>query len=145
MVVERITDISQVKDVLSACELPNTDVAPSESLIFFGVHDDSKLIAVIGLELLGLSSLLRSLAVLPDFRNNRVAKVLVDYVEKYARTYGIESLYLLTSTADGYFSTLGYVIAKRDEAPLAIQNTAQFSGICPSSAIFMKKQLSRQI
>lgn len=63
---------------------------------------------------------------------------------EYARELGISSLYLLTTTAQGYFSNLGFAVIPREKAPEAIQRTRQFSGICPSSATFMHRPLEQR-
>jgi amino-acid N-acetyltransferase len=65
----------------------------------------------------------------------------VDFAEAHAAPLGVESLYLLTTTADAFFSRLGYSPASREEAPSFIKNTSQFSGLCPASSVFMCKHL----
>jgi amino-acid N-acetyltransferase len=50
-------------------------------------------------------------------------------------------LYLLTTTADAFFRRLGYEQTARELAPPAIKATREFSSLCPSSSIFMVKQL----
>jgi amino-acid N-acetyltransferase len=52
---------------------------------------------------------------------------------------GISQVYLLTNTAANFFAWLGYQVMKRTDAPLPIQSTAQFSSLCPDSAVLMFK------
>lgn len=134
----QLADITQL---LSACGLPTADVATSGALLFFGEQSNGKLAGVIGLEVYGTVALLRSLAVAPAQRKHGLGRSLVRFAETYAAKHGIESLYLLTTTAGDFFSKLGYAIASREAAPLPIKATPQFSGLCPGSSAFMSKQL----
>jgi amino-acid N-acetyltransferase len=54
----------------------------------------------------------------------------------------VKALYLLTIDAAAFFSRLGYQEIARSEAPAAITGTAQFAGLCPSSAHCMRKPLT---
>lgn len=131
----------EIKQLLSACELPTSDIASSNSFLFFGCHSDAKLVGVIGLEIYGPAALLRSLAVAPSHRNHGLGRSLVGFAEAQAAPLGVESLYLLTNTAEGYFSKLGYSPASREDAPSSIKATMQYSSLCPASSAFMSKRL----
>ncbi len=118
-----------------------SDISPSRSLQFFGCRADAKLVGVIGLEVGVPDALLRSLAVAPSHRNHGLGRSLVTFAEAQAASLGVESLFLLTATAETYFSKLGYSPASRVEAPSSIKATAQFSELCPASSVFMSKRL----
>ncbi len=141
MSIEPIDRLAEIKQLLAACELPTTDILPSKSLLFFGCHSDAKLVGIVGLEICGTVALLRSLAVDPLQRKQGLGKSLVDFAEAHAASLGVESLYLLTTTADSFFSGLGYSPASREDAPSLIKNTSLFSGLCPASSVFMCKHL----
>ena len=96
---------------------------------------------LVGLELFGDVALLRSLVVVPAARSSGMGTALVRYAENYARSQGVRTLYLLTTTAEGFFARLGYSHAARDAAPPAIRSTREFAGLCPASSAFMSKQL----
>jgi amino-acid N-acetyltransferase len=132
---------TEVTQLLTACELPTSDIASSDSILFFGLHADDKLVGIVGLEVYGSVALLRSLAVAPGQRKHGKGKSLVEFAETYAAKHGIESLYLLTTTAGDFFSKLGYSAASRETAPSPIKTTSQFSGLCPSSSAFLSKHL----
>ena len=63
---------------------------------------------VIGLQLLGRNGLLGSLAVDSLYRNQGVGKALYAKLVGYANLRGVTKLYLLTLTAQEYFSKLGF-------------------------------------
>jgi C_GCAxxG_C_C family probable redox protein len=140
-VIGPVSDLEEIKALLSDCDLPVADIAPSQSLLFFGCRGEPELVGVAGLQIAGSVALLRSLAVRPPARNYCLGKALVAHAEAHAASLGVQSLYLLTTTAATYFAKLGYTPATREDAPPAIASTAQFSGLCPASSAFMRKQL----
>lgn len=134
-------DETSVKRLLQECRLPASDITPAHLKDFFASGDGSGIFGVIGLEIYGDVALLRSLAVSPERRNAGVAKQLVMHAEKHASAQAVRTICLLTTTADKFFSRLGYGPAPREQAPPAIQRTMEFSTLCPTSSIFMSKQL----
>lgn len=66
---------------------------------------------------------------------------LVAKAEGHAKAHGVEEVYLLTTTAEGFFARLGYERVEREGAPESIRGTKEFSSICPSSAVLMRKLL----
>jgi len=109
---------------------------------FFGYRHGSELDGVVGLKLCGGVALLRSLAVSPGRRASGLGSRLVVHAERYAQDRGVQSLYLLTTTAKFFLQRLGYARIPREEAPAAIRATQEFSGICPMSSVFMVKHMS---
>lgn len=133
---------SAAKQLLSASDLPVADITAQHMRHFFGCGSDSKLAGLVGLELYGDVALLRSLAVTVEMRGSGLGSKLVEYAEGFAREKGVTSLYLLTTTAEAFFQHRGYVRVPREEAPEAIKETTEFSGICPLSSAFMAKHFT---
>jgi amino-acid N-acetyltransferase len=96
---------------------------------------------VIGLEIKKQNALLRSLAVDADYRNRRIATSLVGEIEDYAKSKEVDTLYLLTMTAEAFFEKCGYRRIARDSAPTEIQETTEFRNLCPASAVCMVRHL----
>jgi amino-acid N-acetyltransferase len=138
-------DLSSVKQLLSESGLPIEDITAQHLHHFFGTGSGLELEGLVGLELYGDVALLRSLAVASSRRGTGVGSGLVAHAERHARDQGVQSLYLLTTTAEQFFLRRGYARVPRDEAPAAIKGTKEFSGICPVSSIFMVKQLMTMI
>lgn len=131
----------EVKHLLAQCQLPTSDVSPRHLEHFFGCGSVEAPKGVVGLELYDKVALLRSLAVSADSRGNGWGKALVAQAERYARSQGVTEIYLLTTTAAEFFERLGYKRTDRERAPQCIQQTEEFSALCPSSSAFMVKTL----
>lgn len=136
---QRCLDLALVKAILGACDLPTSDLTQKALENFFVVGDGKNAEAVIGLEVMGASALLRSLAVLPASRGKGLATNLVGFIEQHAIDLGVMNLYLLTTTASRFFESQGYTPVQRSEVPEVIQTTAEFSSLCPDDAIVMTK------
>ena len=135
-------DFGSIRELLSANGLPASDLSLA-LLAHFRVHrDGERVVAVGGIELLGTTGLLRSVAVDPAYRATGIASPLVAALEREAARLGLDALYLLTTTAADFFARRGYVVVGRGSVPAAIRETAQFTQLCPGSATCMRKTLS---
>jgi len=100
---------------------------------------ENGIIGVAGMELYPPDGLLRSVAVEQSKRHSGIgADLCADLFEK-AGLWGISNVYLLTTTALGFFHKLGFEKTDRDSTPKSIQLTEEFSNLCPSSATCMIK------
>lgn len=142
MNIEPVQLNPQVEALLAQAGLPVADLREAIGLQLFAMRADERLTGVVGIEVHGTAGLLRSLAVDTPNRNGGHGKALVSHVESWAAQRGIKALYLLTTTAAEFFVHLGYDATPRSAAPPAIAGTAQFTGLCPSSSIFMRKALA---
>jgi amino-acid N-acetyltransferase len=105
------------------------------------VRDQGRLVGMIGLEGEGEAALLRSLWVEPGRRGEGLAALLCRRLLAVAQGRGILDLFLLTTTARGFFEHAGFRVVDRAEAPAILQESAQFRSLCPSSAICMARSL----
>ena len=142
MRAETINLNTEVEALLADAQLPVADLSSSRSLGLLGFRERGRLVGVVGVELYGSVGMLRSLVVAPAHRNTGLGMTLVSNAETKAAEQGVESLYLLTTTAAQFFARLGYEAVPRSEAPAVIAATAQFSELCPASSTFMRKVLA---
>jgi len=119
--------------------LPTEDLDPGKQL--FVAEEDNKVIGTVTVEYDYDNALLRSLSVSEERRNSGIGAMLVDFIEDYVRKQGVQNVYILTTTAENFFTKNGYQKVERSQVPAFIQNTSEFTSICPSSATVMKKQL----
>jgi amino-acid N-acetyltransferase len=129
-------DLASVERLLIASGLPTAGV--SDALCTFVVaeaHGD--IVGVVGLEVCCDHGLLRSTAVEPSYRDRGLGRALVERIIAEAEARGIHALYLLTTTAERYFPSFGFVATTRDAVPPPIRETVEFTSACPSSATVM--------
>jgi amino-acid N-acetyltransferase len=102
----------------------------------------AELIGVAGLEVLGDTALLRSVAVRADQRRSGVARILCEKALARAKVRGVAHVYLLTTTAADYFrQKFQFAPLDRALAPQAIQGTYEFSQACPQTAALLSRRL----
>lgn len=133
-------DFATVFELLNEAELDYSDLKQPVIRLFQFV-ENGRVTAVGGLEIRDGQALLRSVGVKKELQGRGLGKRLVAQIEKAASQSGIQSLYLLTTTASGFFQSLDYRTIHRDDFAAPLKQTAQFAGLCPASAICMKKEL----
>lgn len=127
-------------ELLKKNNLPTEDISPGTQL--FVVEEENEVIATVAVEYDYNDALLRSLSVSEKKRNLGIGKELVNFIEDYVHKQGVQNIFLLTTTADHFFSGKGYKIIDRSNVPQFIQNTKEYSVICASSSTLMKKNLT---
>jgi amino-acid N-acetyltransferase len=129
-----------IEALLAENKLPVNDLPESLENFFAAISKD-ELVGVIGLEIYGRYGLLRSLAIKSGNRNQGIAGQLVAQIETFAKSKGLEAIYLLTETADKYFDSKHYERIARAEVPAEVRQSSEFSFVCPQSAVTMKKMI----
>ena len=133
-------DLPHLLALLKHASLPTEDLVDAD-VAFLVADSDGTMAGVIGLQPFGTDALLRSLAVAHDHRGQGIARRLVSELEAMARHRGIDTVYLLTQTAERFFLLQGFKALPRHEAPATLQSSAEFRSLCPASAVCMRKRL----
>jgi amino-acid N-acetyltransferase len=135
-------DLGTIQNLLNASDLPVGDVSTTLIEGFLVTEDASgTVVGSGGLEQIGSSVLLRSLAFTPEWRGTGVARKLVELLEDNARSLGQQDVWLLTTTAERFFERAGYERVNRDEVSSDVRLCTQFAVLCPSTALCMRKRL----
>lgn len=134
------TDLPYVEALLARNDLPTADVR-SKSDCFFVAARHGERVGIGGLEVHGPDALLRSVVVEASARGEGIGTGICDQLEGIARERGVETVYLLTTTAAGFFGDRGYERIEREGAPGGIAATAEFAELCPSTATCMRKSV----
>lgn len=129
-------DLNRVQALLRSNNLPFEDCG-DHLPNFIGIAQDNQIIAVGGFEHVGRFALLRSVAVDAQYRGLGLGSSLIQKILGHLTLLKVETVYILTETADQYFSQLGFKVLERDGLPVEIQTTQQFQTLCPASAIAM--------
>lgn len=133
-------DLPAVLALVRQSELLETGV--SEAIERFQVaRVSSRAVGCAGLEIYSNAGLLRSVAVEPSARKAGLGAALVGRVVAAAREAGLNELYLLTTTAPGFFERLGFVRVERGEVPAAVADSWELRVGCPQTAQVMRLAL----
>ena len=108
---------------------------------FLVAERDRQAVGAIGLEIRGSDALLRSAVVSPEARGAGIGASLVTAVLDLARDEGVTTLYLLTTSAQGYWARQGFAVVSRDVVPDAVKRSEEFVGACPASAAAMMRMV----
>lgn len=137
-------DLPAVLALLEDAGLPYQDITTEHLGNFLVAAGGRSILGAVGLERYGENALLRSLVVRPESRFTGLGKQLIDAIEEHARRTSVGTLYLLTTTAADFFARRGYEVIERSSAPAALQETTEFSSLCPSQAICMRRSLNQK-
>ncbi|WP_435065318.1 arsenic resistance N-acetyltransferase ArsN2 [Halobaculum sp. EA56] len=145
--------LDRVEALLAANDLPTEDVRTGPGQFYLardgddesdGDGDGDAVVGVGGVERHGSAGLLRSVAVEESSRGDGYGTALCAALEDRARREGAGTLYLLTTTAAGFFERLGYEAVDRESVPPAIRSTTEFAELCPASATCMRKRVGER-
>lgn len=131
---------SKAVQLLKKYNLPTEDI--NKDTLLFIMQEDEEVIGTVGLHIFNQDALLRSLCVIEEKRNCGAAIQMVEFIEALALTKGIRKLYLLTNTASSFFGKRQYTEVERSMVSDEIKGTAEFSRLCPATALVMVKQLA---
>jgi amino-acid N-acetyltransferase len=126
---------------LRKANLPTADVTEPRMLFWRFSTDDDVPAGFGGLEVHGPDALMRSVVTLPPLRGRGIGAAIVSALEMEARLAKCSAIYLLTTTAERLFGKLGYAKLDREQAPMGIRASTQFSSLCPDTATLMVKRL----
>lgn len=135
----RRADLAGIRRLLDTEHLPSIDITEDALEHFLVYRDETGVVGGVGLERYGEVALLRSLAVARKQMGRGLGRRLVVAAEKLAAELNVRSIYLLTTTAESFFEHLGFRRMPRQDVPLAIRNTREFSSLCPATAVMMVK------
>ena len=139
---QRARDRARVIELLHEAHLTDHDWRSGEADVdFLVMRESGEVVGAIGLQHAGGAGLLRSLVVAPSLHRQGRGAALVAAAEQLAVRRGMDDMYLLTTTVPAFFALLDYLRVERASAPPAVQQTAQFSTLCPTSAVCMHKRL----
>ena len=131
---------NQARSLLITNGLPVSDLEET-NVKLWGVIINNQLIATVGGEIYDKELLLRSLSVASAYRGQGLARVFCEHIFNYALKINIKDIYLLTETATDYFFNLDFTEVPRHKAPISIQSTRQFSGLCSDKAQLLYRDI----
>jgi len=132
------SDLAAIVALLAEAGLPQ-DETELRAARFLVAKDDHRLVGAIGAEVAGSDALLRSLVVAPAKRGSGLGGELVRRLDLAAGAWGVTHWWLLTTTAERFFSAHGFRVVPRDSAPESIRVSRQFTGGVCASAVCLTR------
>ena len=108
----------------------------------FLVLEHSGIAAVVGMEILENAGLLRSLAVRRSDRKKRFGMRMTVAIVDQAREQGVQTVFLLTETAERFFERAGFTAARRENIPAPLMRSSALDKVCPQGSVVMRQIFS---
>ena len=106
---------------------------------FFVAQDGSQLVGCAGIEIYDDVGLIRSVAVHPFFQGQGIGHALVEEIQSFSNDKGLKEIYLVTDTAEQFFSGLNFVTISREDVDLRIKQSIEFTVLCTKRGVYMVK------
>lgn len=135
-------DLPEVLQLLKLLDLPIEGVK-EHFQNFFTMREDEMIVGCVGVEIYENIGLLRSIGIHPSFQGRGFGQQMVGRIEEFSVEKELNSIYLLTETAEKFFLNLGYNYVPREEVDVKIKQSIEFTTLCPSSPV-MVKEISSQ-
>lgn len=133
----RLEDLAAIKSLLAANQLPIAGV-DDHWKTFLVARDGETVVGCGGAEAYQFAALIRSVAVVPEYRSHGVGRKLVRQLIDRLASRGLREFYLLTTTAEAYFKKRGFKVIDRDEVHPQLLSSREFQDACPASAVCMR-------
>jgi amino-acid N-acetyltransferase len=137
----RPADRAAIETLLVAADLPlaGLELALATAVV---ARDGDTIVGVAAVEPYGSAGLLRSVAVTEALRGSGLGRRLVAEAEAFAAESGIDTLFLLTETAEEWFPRLGYSASTRSTVPATLAASPEFTDACPEGAAVFRKAIA---
>ena len=128
-----IKDISPIKELLQACDLPVVGIEkqPSDFII---AEAQGNILGILGAVYDGNKALLRSFAVCEKKRGNGIGIALVKAMFNIMKSKEIIEIFLLTETAAAYFVKLEFSEISRGDIPKILLVESGLDQACPCAS-----------
>lgn len=135
------SDREYIEELLAENGLPTSDLDSAYSSLFVCESAEDGRVGVGGLEVEGRAGLLRSVAVEESAHGGGYGTTICEQLLDRARIDDLNAVFLLTTTAEEFFTDLGFERIQRSRVPDSVRGTAEFSDLCPANATCMKKNI----
>ena len=130
-------DLDAIKQLLEQNDLPLAGV-DEHWKTFVVAREGDHVIGCGGSETYANAALVRSIAVVPEYRSRGIGRLIVRHLIDRLSARGIREFYLLTTTASEYFKKRGFKKCDRDEVNPQLLASREFQDACPQTAVCMR-------
>lgn len=130
----------QMSNWLRKHNLPTADL-PNDSTRFYEGRTGERRVCIGALQRFQTPALLRSVVVRSGEKGKGYGRALIEFLLEEARSNGLKSVYLLTTTADSFFEEIGFTVVDRSDLSSSLRSSEEARKLCPDSAVCMKYSL----
>ena len=135
------SDLPAVLRLLADHQLP-LDGVDAHVATMLVARDGDCVVGAAAIEVYSDGGLLRSVVVDRAYQGQGGGQLLIAAALDLARARGLDTVFLLTTTAEAYFPRFGFESIPRADVPATIQTSLEFQSACPASAAVMRKRLN---
>ena len=134
-------DLASVLPLLERHQLPLEGARQlGETMVV--ARASGRVVGAAALEIYADAALLRSVVVDAGMQGQGIGQQLTAAAVALAAERGVGTLFLLTTTAAGFFARLGFAEVAREDVPALVRTSVEFESACPASAVVMRRNLS---
>lgn len=133
-------DLPEVITLLAKDKLPLAGLKEHVGTMLVA-RRSARVVGCAAVEIYGTSGLLRSVAVDEERRGEGLGHQLTQAALDLARSRGVTSVYLLTTTAESFFPRFGFREVAREDVDPAVRASVEFTTACPAGAMAMRADL----
>lgn len=130
-------DLAWARSFLTSLGLPGDGLEEQFERGYVVAERGGERVGLGGVEVYGDYGLLRSVGVVEAARGTSAGRAIVENRVAWAKANGLLALFLLTETAEDFFTHLGFETVPRETFPPEVQRSVEFSQACPDSAAAM--------
>lgn len=134
-------DLPAVATLVGGAGLPTVGLDGS-SVRLLVAEDGGAVVGAAAVESFGDHGLLRSVAVAEPLRGTAIGTRLVAEAVTVAKSAGLRDLWLLTETAEGFFTRLGWRASGDGDLPESLRLSPEYTAHCSESAAVMVRDLA---
>jgi amino-acid N-acetyltransferase len=136
----RPADLPDVLQLLALTKLPVAGIENHVATTLVA-RRQQRVVGCAAVEVYGNAGLLRSVAVDPEVQGQGLGQELTTAALDLARTRGVRTVFLLTTTAGEFFPRFGFRTITRAEVAPAVRRSVEFTTACPDTALAMALEL----
>jgi amino-acid N-acetyltransferase len=134
-------DRQLVSEMLVDAGLPTDGLEEQFGESYVIAELEGRVVGAGGIEVYGDYGLLRSVVVGKGERGLGLGELIVNDRLRWSARQGLRAVYLLTITVPEFFKHIGFAEMNRNEMPNEIQESKEYSEVCPVTATAMMIRL----
>ena len=118
----------------------STEGITEKDVQFFAMYEEEIALGIGAFTVCGVFAMLRSVCIDHRYQKRGLGNVLCNQLFIKAKELGLENIYLLTDTAEGFFKKQNFNRIKREELPIVLENNILVQSACSMNSVVMYRK-----